>query len=160
MQIDAAVKLIERGVLKDKIQTWADLGAGSGLFTNALSTLLPKNSSIIAIDKKPSKITIASDVHLQTKTGDFLSIDFGRVDGVLMANALHYVKDQKDFIDMISAKAKRLVLVEYDTDHGNQWVPYPISFTKLRSLYPNAKQIGSEVSAYHKEGMYSALLLF
>jgi len=28
----------------------------------------------------------------------------------------------------------RLLLVEYDTDKGNQWVPYPLKFETWRAL--------------------------
>jgi len=35
-------------------QTWFDLGCGSGLFSEALNRLLPKGSSIYAIDKEPT----------------------------------------------------------------------------------------------------------
>lgn len=160
MDLQEAIKLIKDGVTSAERQTWADLGAGSGLFTNALSTLLPHGSTIIAVDKKPSKITIADGIDLQTKAGDFTTTGFGKVDGVLMANALHYVKDQQDFLDLLSKKTKRLVLVEYNTDKANQWVPYAISFDKLRSYDHNAKLIGEASSKYHREGMYAALLLF
>ncbi len=158
MEIDVAVKLIERGILRDKVQRWADLGAGSGLFTKALSKILPAGSSILAVDKKISSITVDKHINLQTKNADFLSIDLGDRDGILMANSLHYVKDQQEFLKKV--KAERLILVEYDTDKGNQWVPYPISFKKLRSIYPSAELIGQTSSAYQKDGIYSALLLF
>jgi hypothetical protein len=32
----------------------------------------------------------------------------------------------------------RLVVVEYDADRGNPWVPYPLSFRKLTSVAPAA----------------------
>jgi hypothetical protein len=32
----------------------------------------------------------------------------------------------------------RLVLVEYDSDHGNPWVPYPLSFGSWRTLAAEA----------------------
>jgi len=160
MESDAAVRLIEKGVVKENIQTWADLGAGSGMFTQALSKLLPAGSTIIAVDQKASKISVANGIQLRTITGDFTKLDLGNVDGIVMANSLHYVQHQQDFIRKISTKTSSLILVEYNTDRGNQWVPYPISFNKLRSYYPNAKQIGEEPSQYHKEGIYSALILF
>jgi hypothetical protein len=160
MELSTAIQLIENGVTASTVQRWADLGAGSGLFTHALSTLLPGGSSIIAIDKKVSKITVARGINLDVKTADFLATDIPLVDGVLIANALHYVKDQRDFVNRLSAKTNRIILVEYNTDRGNQWIPYPISFNKLKSIYTGAQQIGEARSAYHNEGMYSALLLF
>jgi ubiquinone/menaquinone biosynthesis C-methylase UbiE len=157
MEIKEAVKLIEKGVSKETIQSWADLGAGSGLFTKALSTLLPEGSSIVAIDKKVLKI---DGPGITTRTSNFLDLDFENADGVVMANSLHYVKDHEDFLQKLSAKTKRLILVEYNTDRANQWVPYPISFNKLKTIYPDAKQIGEHSSQYHSAGMYSALILF
>lgn len=160
MELDVAVRLIEKGIPKTKIQTWADLGAGSGLFTNALSRLLPQGSSIIAVDKKLSKIVVADGVHLQTKTGDFLDPDFGNVDGVLMANALHYVKEQRAFLQTLLSKAKRVILVEYNTDRSNTWVPYAISFDKLKSMNTGEiTKLADAPSSYHKEGIYSAQIL-
>ena len=160
MDLKAAVKLIQDGIPSEGKQAWVDLGAGSGLFTNALSMLLPTGSSIIAIDKKPSKIAVAEGINLQIKTADLTTVDFGKVDGVLMANAFHYVKEQREFLSRLSKVTKRLVLVEYNTDRPNQWVPYPVSFSKFRSQHPSAELIGEAPSQYHKEGMYAALLLF
>lgn len=159
MELATAIRLIEKGVEKHKVQSWADLGAGSGLFTTALSDLLMKGSSITAIDKTPSKIKVADGIQLQIKTSDFLDLDFEECDGIVMANSLHYVKDQPGFLKKLSNKTSRLVLVEYDTDKGNQWVPYPISFSKLNSII-KADKIGAEASAYHTEGIYAALVLF
>jgi ubiquinone/menaquinone biosynthesis C-methylase UbiE len=159
MELATAARLIETGIEKNKIQTWTDLGAGSGMFTNALSKLLPNGSTIIAVDQKPSKINVANGIHLRTIAGDFTKLDLEKVDGIVMANSLHYVQNQQAFIEKLATKTNRLILVEYNTDRGNQWVPYPISFNKLTS-FVEATQIGSEPSQYHKEGIYSALILF
>lgn len=157
MELENAVHLIERGVSKNEVQVWADLGAGSGLFTRALSRILKEGSTIVAIDKSNSKI---EGPGIKFKKGNFLDLDFENVDGVVMANSLHYVKNQKHFIEKLSTKTKRLILVEYNTDKGNLWVPHAISFKKLKSFFPEAQQIGEELSNYHKEGMYSALIVF
>jgi 2-polyprenyl-3-methyl-5-hydroxy-6-metoxy-1,4-benzoquinol methylase len=159
MELRTAVKLIEKGVLRDKIQTWADLGAGGGLFTNALSQLLPKGSSILAIDKKSSAIIVAEGIELHKKTADFTDLDFPSTDGILIANAFHYVKDQANFLRSLKTKTSRLILVEYNTEKGNAWVPYPISFNKLQSI-ADAKLLGEAASQYQANGMYSALILF
>jgi hypothetical protein len=160
MESDVAVGLIENGIPKDKIQTWADLGAGSGFFTQALSKLLPTGSSIVVVDKKIIPIKVANGIGTRTIAGDFLEVDFGKPEGILMANALHYVKDQQRFLAKLATKTKRLILVEYNIESSNQWIPYPITFDKLRSLWPNAKLMSHAPSSYHKQGIYSALLLF
>lgn len=165
MELATAIKLIEKGITSREKQTWADLGAGGGLFTNALSTLLPKGSSVIAIDRKPGKITVAEGIQLEIEAGDFTELPAlvfntnARLDGVLMANALHYVKDQQDFLKKLSTKTKQLIIVEYNNDNANTWVPYPISFVKLRSFY-SAELLAKAPSQYSSEGMYSALISF
>jgi ubiquinone/menaquinone biosynthesis C-methylase UbiE len=157
MELSTAIKLIEKGISQSGIQTWADLGAGSGLFTNALSQVLPKGSTIIAIDKTQAKIKVANDITLVTKTGDFTTTDFGTVDGVLMANALHYVDRQQEFLKRLTTN--RIIIVEYNMDQPNQWVPYPISFKKLQSIV-NAELLAETPSQYQPRGIYSALISF
>src|SRR4051812_14148797 len=98
MELQTAIQLIEKGINSGSIQTWIDLGAGKGLFTNALSQLLPKGSKIIAVDKTKSKIEVADGIDLVTKTGDFVTMQLEKVDGILMANSLHYVKEQQEFL--------------------------------------------------------------
>jgi trans-aconitate methyltransferase len=159
MKLQTATHLIEKAIPKSGVQTWADLGAGSGLFTDALSRLLPKGSSIIAVDKKKSEIEIAEGIDLTVKTGDFVTTNFGNVDGVLMANSLHYVKDQRDFFNSLKKVTKRIVLVEYNTDTPNTWVPYPVSFNTLRSIM-DAKLLAETPSQYQPGGIYSALISF
>jgi len=159
MELKTAIHLIDKGIETSGIQTWADLGAGSGLFTNALSQLLPKGSSITAIDKKRSKIEVADGINLVVKTGDFLTTDFGNVNGILMANALHYVKEQKQFLNSLKKVAERVVLVEYNTDTANTWVPYPLSFNTLQSMI-DAQLLAEAPSQYQPRGIYSALILF
>ena len=34
--------------------------------------------------------------------------------------------------------AGRLILVEYDTDHGNRWVPFPLSFRSWATVAAEA----------------------
>jgi ubiquinone/menaquinone biosynthesis C-methylase UbiE len=159
MELQTAIRLIEGGISNNGIQAWIDLGAGAGLFTNALSTLLPKGSSITAIDKKLSHITVTEGIQLKMIKGDFTNLDFPNTDGILIANAFHYVKDQGNFLKSLKTKTSRLILVEYNTDKGNAWVPYPISFNKLQSIAA-AKLLAKASSQYQANGMYSALILF
>lgn len=159
MELKTAIHLIEKAIPTTTIQTWADLGAGGGLFTKALSQLLPKGSTIVAIDKTKSRIEVQAGIKLTTKIGDFVSMELENVDGVLMANALHYVRDQKDFLKSLKKITKRIVLVEYNMDTANQWVPHPISFNTLRSIV-DAKLLAETPSQYQPKGIYSALISF
>lgn len=47
-----AIALINKGITAHSPQHWADLGCGSGTFTNALFHLLPAGSQIEAIDRQ------------------------------------------------------------------------------------------------------------
>jgi ubiquinone/menaquinone biosynthesis C-methylase UbiE len=145
-------------------QTWFDLGCGSGLFSEALNGLLPKGSSIYAIDKEP-----VSFPGIEIK---FLQLDFVKnplpkvsVDGVLMANSLHYVKNKIQFLSKLKKNLLPggvFLLVEYDMETPNHWVPYPVSFSSAQGLF---KQAGFEVvykisdrpSAFNNRNIYSAL---
>jgi SAM-dependent methyltransferase len=54
----------------------------------------------------------------------------GPFDGVLAANSLHFLTDPGAVLRRVAAILRpggRLVVVEYDADHGNPWVPHPFS---------------------------------
>ena len=51
MEVQEAMRLIEKGVDKQS-SIWADLGAGSGIFTQALNEILGFNGVIFAVDQK------------------------------------------------------------------------------------------------------------
>jgi ubiquinone/menaquinone biosynthesis C-methylase UbiE len=58
-----------------------------------------------------------------------------------MANSLHYYKDHDKVLRHVSRFLKLngiFLLVEYNVDKGNPWVPYPLSFEAFRGLAPRA----------------------
>src|SRR5919109_898496 len=94
------VRLLRDGVPHEP-GTWADLGAGEGAFTLALADLLPPGSVIYAIDKDANALRELADSYrkrdpgIETRRADFpRELDLPPLDGVVMANSLHFVKDK------------------------------------------------------------------
>jgi ubiquinone/menaquinone biosynthesis C-methylase UbiE len=175
MDISTAITLIKKGVTGSSLgQVWADLGAGTGLFTKALSTLLPEGSTIYAVDKDRTAvegIVIPSNKVILKKTIlNFLNdpLEIEHLDGILMANALHFVNNKFAFFKKITQclnPSAKIVIIEYDREKSNAWVPYPISYRSLELLANDLQagsieKIGSTPSKYHEANIYSALLTF
>ena len=172
MKLEEAASLIQTEEIKHEFpETWADLGCGSGLFTHALSTFLADQSLIYAVDNNLSSFrmnTIRDQVVIKKVLSNFEtdSMNLTNLDGILMANSLHYIKNKKAFLE----KAKTwygnkpvFLIVEYDRDHSNPWVPYPISFQKLKELFTltgftEIKKLHEKKSFYGGGKMYSALI--
>jgi ubiquinone/menaquinone biosynthesis C-methylase UbiE len=93
-------------------QLWLDLGCGTGLFTLALAGNLPPGSKIIAVDKDEKALrkipATVNDVVIQTLAADFVydALDVKEVDGILMANSLHYVKDKETLLKKLISSMK------------------------------------------------------
>ena len=151
--------------------TWADLGCGDGTFTVALADVLAPGSAIHAIDLDRAALkripTHRHAVRIHTHVGDFSEPwPFGRVDGILMANSLHYVRDQEAFVRQCGEQLKadgRFIIVEYDFERPNQWVPYPVSRRRLTALftaagYSSPVWLGSRPSVYQRGELYAALI--
>jgi ubiquinone/menaquinone biosynthesis C-methylase UbiE len=148
MNHDDHVRLIKGGIDRDSGGVWADFGAGSGAFTLALRDLAGPDVEIIAVDRDRGSLRALRTemgrrfpgTHLQTLAADFAGqLSLPALDGILTANAIHYVpwQDQAALLRRWRSCLKprgRLILVEYDTDSGNRWVPYPVSFTSLAPL--------------------------
>ena len=150
---------------------WADLGCGTGLFTFALSSLLQPGSSIYAVDQKVSLKTQSTPNHVTIhplKT-DFEKQDLGLrdLDGILMANSFHYIKDKSALLQRLKPLLRPkhfFLIVEYDTDKPvSTWVPYPLTFSALQSLfhaagYSTITRLADQPSIYNNNNIYSALI--
>ena len=168
MQISHAIRLIDHQ-WKPGINTWADLGCGEGLFTKALSQFLPPGSLIHAVDTNKyalSKVSVKEGIDLQVIEMDFVkdALPLNDISGILMANSLHYVKDKQAFIRKLTdclSDDGYFLMVEYDTDIANHWVPYPISFYSLKQLFApfhfTAGELMQLPSRYNRM-MYSAIV--
>ncbi|HEY3334995.1 MAG TPA: class I SAM-dependent methyltransferase [Candidatus Limnocylindrales bacterium] len=149
MQHEDHVALIRAGV-EGAGSRWLELGAGDGEFTLALADLLGGTGDIVALDlDRWALVELAGrldqrfpDTTLETVTGDFTaSLPPGPFDGVLAANSLHFVERVAPVLAAIHhvlVPDGRLVIVEYDADRGNPWVPHPISFARLGGLVRGA----------------------
>jgi ubiquinone/menaquinone biosynthesis C-methylase UbiE len=173
MELATAIELIRQGVTPEKPNAhWADLGCGDGLFTSALQSTLSADANILAIDKDRSSLDalrkrVVDHPSVETVNADFTEHTFriNSLDGILMANALHYVPDQVRFLTRLESYLSSggvIVLVEYDLTSGNRWVPYPISKSALPQLVSTTPFVLSKIlhevpSVYHRS-IYSALL--
>lgn len=142
--------LIRDGVAGLEAGKWADLGSGRGAFTLALAELLRPRGSIVSVDRDRRALQEQErlmrsrfpDVAVDYLGADVREpVDIGPLDGVLMANALHFIEDKPRALAAIHAMLRpggHLVLVEYDADRGNPWVPYPVSFGAWQRVATNA----------------------
>jgi ubiquinone/menaquinone biosynthesis C-methylase UbiE len=167
------VALLAGGVTQGEGGIWADLGAGTGAFTLALADLIGPHGVIHAIDRdraslaelRSSFVSAVPQAELRIQSADFTRrLDLSGLDGVVMANSLHFVDDKAAVLGLVRGYLKRggrLLLVEYDSDRGNPWVPHPLSFETWRDVAAEAgfvetRQLGSIPSRFlHR--IYSAL---
>ena len=142
MEIHQAAALI-RTPLVDwaRPQSWCDLGCGSGTFTEALASLLAPGSTIYAVDRDQKVLKLIPDrtngSNVQKIFGDISSpiLRLPAVDGILMANSLHFVRAQVSLLSRLLSLTRQFLIVEYDRMLPNPWGPYPIGFNKLRKRF-------------------------
>jgi len=172
MELKNAIDLIRFNPRVEENQKWADLGCGTGLFTKALANLLPKGSHIHAIDADKNaikQIPVAyKGIHIESSVGDFTdeAFQFEEMDGIMMANSLHYVKDKENFLKrMINSLsvAGYFLLIEYDLEKPNRWVPYPIAIAPARELFfqygaKSFEVLNERRSLFGDQQMYAALI--
>lgn len=160
------INLIKNGI-PSQSRIWAEFGSGSGAFTLALAELIDADGIIYSVDSD-NRALIRQKKEIQQQfpnfkvhyiTADFTKpLDLPPLDGILMANALHYIQDKESFLSGIKNYLKpegRFLIVEYNIDHGNHWVPYPISFKSWGSLAAKCsfvtRLLGAVPSRYHRE---------
>jgi len=173
LELSTAARLIEKGISQSATpQKWVDLGAGTGLFTNALASLLGAGNMVYAVDKDSTSLNAIKVNYTQaviTKVQkNFIDEDLNweKWDGVLMANALHFASDPLTLLHKINQTLQpngRLIVVEYNTDKPNPWVPYPVSFLSLTKLvktagFTSATLLDEERSLYNRATIYSAMI--
>ena len=143
------------GLIRDGVAgtggRWLELGAGRGAFTLALADLLGPAGDIVAIDRDHGDLAALAatmsrrfpETDLTTVVADFtqeLPVVPG-FDGLLAANSLHFVRDPGAVIDGLRPLLRPgacIVVVEYDSDSGNPWVPFPFSYATWQEIAARA----------------------
>lgn len=140
------VRLIRKGVEENAGGVWADFGSGDGAFTLALRDVAGPDVEIYSVDADAQRLANQKE-QFEKQFPDtnihFLNEDFTKglnippLDGIIAANSIHYSKDRiktlKHFMSFLKKQGK-LIIVEYNVDEGNIWVPYPFSFPTLQKL--------------------------
>ena len=170
MNLSEARALIAPAVSQGDM-TWADIGAGTGLFTLAICQLIG-SGTVYAVDKSPHalwSLQVPEGTKVVVIEGDFnRSMDLPAVDGLLMANALHYAKNPDPVLRNVLSHLRPgglFILIEYETTSANQWVPYPITFESFSSIAVNVglttpSLLATHPSSYGHDHIYAAVAHF
>jgi SAM-dependent methyltransferase len=167
------VTLIRGGVPVGGV--WADFGSGGGAFTLALADLLGAGSAIYSVDKDGGALRgqrVAMEARFPDVAVTYIEADYTRrlemppLDGVVMANSLHFQRDRRkgEVLGLVRSYLKpggRLLIVEYNIDRGNLWVPHPFSFDRWQRLaaehgFHDTRLLATRPSRHMRE-IYSAI---
>jgi ubiquinone/menaquinone biosynthesis C-methylase UbiE len=166
--------LIRKGI-PEPGGTWGELGSGRGAFTLALAELVGPNGTIYSIDQNPAVLNEqkhAVERHFGDQqpsihywTADYTQpLEIPALDGVLMANSLHFQRDKRIVLELVFdhlSPGGNLILVEYNLQKRNSWVPHPITFEEWVDLsqrigFVGTSMLGVRPSRTMRE-IYSAL---
>ena len=133
--------------------TWADIGAGDGTFTRALVELLEPGSRVYAVDTDADALrhleqwATRARASVITAVGDFTDrfdlpgLGEHLLDGMLVANALHFVRNPAAVLARLVERVRRggrVVIIEYDRRRATRWVPYPIESDRIPEIAAHA----------------------
>jgi len=165
-----------RGGVPNPGGVWADFGSGQGAYTLALAELIGPGSTVYSIDKDASALATQAklmasqfpEVQLHPINADFMvpvQPALPPLDGLVMANSLHLVAAHQKaaVVKLLKSYLKpggRWLLVDYNADHGNAWVPYPLAYATWEALardcgFEQMRLVATHPSNFLKE-VYSA----
>ena len=167
------LKLLTKGIPRPG-GVWGEFGSGRGAFTLALAELVGQMGVIYSVDRDNYALNEQARA-IQGKFSDqapvmhYLNADYTKplslpaLDGLLMANTLHFQRKKEETLKLCLGYLRPggcLILVEYNVDLENQWVPYPISYKTWHSLaqdcgYVNTKLLAVKPSRFLGQ-VYSA----
>jgi ubiquinone/menaquinone biosynthesis C-methylase UbiE len=166
------VFLLTKGI-PERGGSWADLGSGAGAFTLALADLTGPQGRIYSVDKDRGSLREqerAMRARFPANTVEYIPADFTRplnlppLDGIVMANSLHFARQKDPVLQLVRGYLRpggRLLLVEYSTDRGNMWVPFPFSYSTWEEMarkngFAHTQLLATVPSRYFG-GMYAAM---
>ncbi len=152
---------------------WADFGAGGGAFTLALADCINPSGTLYAIDQDASALRQnqqALTARFPAIASHYLTADFTKpltlppLDGLVAANTLHFHRHKEPILRQLISYLKPggcFIVVEYNIDHGNQWVPYPFTYAAWETLAASVglkatRQLSARPSRFLHE-IYSAV---
>lgn len=171
MEIQEAIDLLRDAVGKSQ-GAWADLGAGTGTFTRALAALLDAGSTIYAVDEDAGAVRALGELPGDgdtrivpvranfTRPLELPGLGSAQLDGILLANALHFVRDATGTLTRLAQMVRgggRVIVVEYDRRLSSPWVPHPIPVARWPKLAGASGLIDATVTAT-RPSMYSGIL--
>lgn len=142
-----ALDLLRAAVPAADGEAWADLGAGTGVFTRALAALVGPAGRVIAVDRDARALeallrSVGSAAPIDVLVGDVTEpLALAPLDGVVMANVLHFVADAEGVLSRVAALLEpggRLVLIEYEGRRPSRWVPHPVDSARFMELAAGA----------------------
>lgn len=149
---------------------WADFGCGTGTVTRALAELVGAGSTIHAVDRDARALLSIPATHHGARIITYhteieaFALAPASLDGVLLANSLHYVRTPAALLGRVAralTRFGRCILVEYDTETPiAQWVPFPVSMKAAQDLFrdaglPVVQQLKTRPSLYGRGPLYS-----
>src|SRR5579885_3300561 len=109
------VNLLRKGIDRPG-GMWADLGSGGGAFTLALADLIGPEGMIYSVDKSAGALREQEremrarfpETSVRYIVADFTrKMDLPPLDGVVMANSLHYVKQKDAMLQLVRSYLSR-----------------------------------------------------
>lgn len=145
-----AITLLRAAIPAADGEVWADLGAGTGTFTRALAALVGATGRVIAVDRDAHSLRAVRSWAARREDGPAIEVveddvsgplHLPPLDGVVMANVLHFIADPTTVLRQIAQRLKpggRLVLIEYEGRRPSRWVPYPVSAARFAEFAANS----------------------
>ena len=172
MRIREAAELIRPAVPADG-GIWADFGAGSGTFAQALAMVVGETGVVIAVERDPGALRDLrrltdrpGEATIRVVEGDITSLHLiadlatSRLNGALFANVLHFIREPESVLDRLRSfmhSNAPVVVVEYDQRGASRWVPHPLPPDRLAAI-ANAVGLSAPVEIGRRKSRYQGEL--